>query len=288
MEICDFIYHRPTSLGEACRLGRELGPRARYLAGGTELLADLKQQRDHTPLVISLGAIGELAEIREEDGALWIGAAAKLQDIAESPIVRQRFDALPEAILKMAARQIRHRASIGGNFCGGVPSADAPPICIAGGAELVIASEGGRRKIAAEAFFHGVRRVDLQQGEVLAALRIPAQPPGSGSSYQRFQLRQATALAVAGVAARLVVKGNAIVEARVVLGAVAPVPMVASDTGAWLAGKPATSETFEEAGRLAAAEARPISDLRGSAAYRLSLVEVLTTRALAGAMSRCK
>lgn len=288
MEICDFIYHRPGTIAQACRLGVELGPEARFLAGGTELLADLKQQRDRTPLVISLGAIPELSQIRVQEGELWIGAAAKLQDVADSAVVRERFPALSEAIQKMAARQIRHRASIGGNFCGGVPSADTPPICIAGGARVEIAGPGGARTLEAQAFFLGPRKVSLQTGEVLAALRIPAQPAHSGACYQRFQLRQATALAVAGVAARVVLEGTTLREVRLALGAVAPVPLLAQETGAWLAGRPSTPETFAEAGRRAAAEARPISDLRGTSEYRRGLVETLTARALGDAAARAR
>ncbi|MDY0004436.1 MAG: xanthine dehydrogenase family protein subunit M, partial [Polyangia bacterium] len=265
-----------------------LGPEARFLAGGTELLADLKQQRDHTPQVISLASLSELAEIRVEGDDLWIGAAAKLQDIAESPLVLERFPALPEAILKMAARQIRHRASIGGNFCGGVPSADTPPICIAGGASCEIAGPEGKRAVSAEAFFKGVRKVDLRGGEVLAAIRIPSQGSGSGACYQRFQLRRATALAVAGVAARVLLDGKKIREARLVLGAVAPVPLVAKSASEWLAGRPAVPGSFEEAGRMASAEARPISDLRGSDGFRRGLVETLTARALLDATARAR
>lgn len=285
MEICDFEYHRPTTLAEACRLGAELGPEVRYLAGGTELLADLKQQRDATPHVVSLSGIPELGAIRDLGGGLHLGATAKLQDILESPVVRQRFPGLAHAISQMAARQIRQRASIGGNFCGGVPSADTPPICIAAGATVAITGPDGERTLPAEDFFQGVRQTALKPGEVLTAVVIPALPAGSAARYARFQLRQATALAVAGVAAWVRREGDQVAEAKVVLGALAPVPRVAAQTSAWLAGQPATEATWEAAGERAAAEARPISDLRGSAEHRRSLANSLTVRALRAALA---
>ena len=288
MEICDFAYYKPDTLAEACKLGKDLGPEARYLAGGTELLADLKQQRDHTPHVISLAGIPDLDAIREQDGGLYIGATAKLQDIADSPLVKDAFPALSEAISMMAARQIRNRGSMGGNFCSGVPSADTPPIAIAGEASCVIAGPDGERRLPAEAFFLGPRKIALSSGEVLTAILIPKQPAGSGACYQRFQLRQATALAVVGVAVRVVMKGDAIASARVVLGAAAPVPMLAADTNAWLEGQPGTEETFVQAGAKAAAEAKPISDLRGSADNRRDLVNSLTVRALRDAVARAR
>ncbi len=288
MEICDFAYYKPDTLAEACKLGAELGPDARYLAGGTELLADLKQQRDHTPHVISLAGIPDLDAIREQDGGLYLGATAKLQDIADSPLVKGAFPALSEAISMMAARQIRNRGSMGGNFCSGVPSADTPPIAIAGEASCVIAGPDGERRLPAEEFFLGPRKIALSPGEVLSAILIPKQPAGSGARYQRFQLRQATALAVVGVAARVVMKGETIASARVVLGAAAPVPMLAADTNAWLAGKPGTEETFVQAGAKAAAEAKPISDLRGSADNRRDLVNSLTVRAVRDAVARAR
>lgn len=288
MEICDFAYYRPQSLQEASELVARLGPEARFLAGGTELLADLKQQRDQTPHVISLADVPGLDAIRVEQGDLVIGATARLQQVADSPLVQAHFAPLTETIERMAALQIRHRATIGGNFCGAVPSADTPPICIAAGATVTVGNGQGDRTMPAEAFFRGVRETALEPGELLISITIPVQPDASGARYERFQLRKATALAVVGVAARLVLDGEQIAGARVALGAVAPVPLLASETSEWLVGKPADEPTFTEAGRRAAAEAKPISDLRASAEYRRELVDRLTVRALAEAAKRAR
>ena len=286
MEICDFAFHQPTTLSEACKLGRKYGPDARFLAGGTELLPDLKQQRDTAQHVIELRLIPSLKEIREEGQLLRIGAAASLSEIAESPAVRSVFPALAEAILTMAAVQIRNRGTLGGNFCGAIPSADTPPICIAGEAKVRLVGADGERIMPAEEFFVAPRETVLQPGELLVEVVIPAQPKNSGASYQRFALRRATALAVAGVAARVDLSDGKICKARVVLGAVAPVPMLAVACGEALVGEAPSEGLFAGAADVAGGEARPITDLRGSMEFRRELVKVLTLRALREAAAR--
>ncbi len=285
MEICDFAFHRPTSLAEATELGLRFGPNARFLAGGTELLPDLKQHKDETQHLIDLRSLDSLRSIRIEGEKLRIGATATLSEIEESPQVLETFPALAEAIRTMAAVQIRNRGTIGGNFCGGVPSADTPPICIAAGAEVRIVDPKGERSLPAESFFLGPRRVALEPGELLAEIRIPVPPEGSGASYQRFALRKATALAVVGVAARIDLAGGKILYARLALGAVAPVPLLAS-CAERLRGERPSEEIYAEVADAAAEEARPIADLRGTLEFRRDLVRVLTVRALRAAVSR--
>jgi carbon-monoxide dehydrogenase medium subunit len=288
MEICDFVYHRPATRMEACSLGLRLGDNARFLAGGTELLPDLKQHRDTTQHLIDLNGIPGLREIRKEDGYISIGAMATLDAIAESDGVRELFPALAEAILMMAAVQVRNRGTLAGNFCGGVPSADTPPICIAARGEVRIAGSEGERAAGAESFFIAPRRVDLRPGEIMTEIRLPIPPGGAGMRYERFALRRATALAVAGVAACLRMDGPSILDARVVLGAVAPVPMLAVRCMEILIGQAAEEKLFERAADLAAEEARPISDLRGSAEFRRRIVRTLTLRALRSAATRAQ
>lgn len=288
MEICDFVYHRPTSRVEACSLGLQFGENARFLAGGTELLPDLKQHRDTTQHLIDLNGIPGLGEIREDGGHLMIGALAGLNAIAESAVVRDVLPALAEAILTMAAVQVRNRGTLAGNFCGGVPSADTPPICIAARGEVCISGTQGDRAVQAEDFFVSPRRVALRPGEIMTGIRMPVPTQDAGLRYERFALRRATALAVAGVAAYLRTDGQVILEARLVLGAVAPVPMLAVRSQQLLVGQPATETVFERAASMAAEEARPITDLRGSAEFRRQLVRTLTLRALRAAAARTR
>lgn len=288
MEIADFTYHRPATLAEACELGRRHGKEARFLAGGTELLVDLKKKRDAAHHLISLRDIPKLGEIHSDNGNLRIGGLAKLAELEESPVVQSVFPALAEGIGRLGSTHIRNQATIGGNFCGAVPCADTPPICIAGGARLRISSVDSEREVAAEEFFLNPRETVLDGGEILKEILIPAQPPASGVSYQRFSLRRGSALSVAAVAARIVLEGAAIAGARVVLGAVAPVPLLARDCSRSLEGGAPSDDLFTRAAKVAAAEAKPITDLRGSEAFRRDLVEALTLRALRDATERAR
>jgi CO/xanthine dehydrogenase FAD-binding subunit len=288
MVLCDFSYHRPESLAEAHALSRRLGPAALYLAGGTEIIPDFRRGADAASHLIALDRIADLASIATSAGHLRIGAMATIREVAAATEVRRFLPALAEAALSVGSPQIRNLATIGGNFCRAVPCADTPPPCIAAGARLRIAGENGIRVVTADAFFVGPRKTLLEPGEILLEIVIPAQPPSSGVSYQRFARRRGSALAVASVAARLVLDGDRIASARVALGSVAPVPMLAERTTAILEGERATDDVFARAAAEAAAEALPITDIRGTAAFRRHLVEVLARRAFADAAHRAR
>jgi carbon-monoxide dehydrogenase medium subunit len=288
MRICDFAYHRPQSVAEACELARELGDRALFLAGGTELIPDFKRGSDDAQHLISLRDIPGLAEIRDSGEYLVIGSMTRLDAIASSAAVRSAFPVLAEAAAQVGGVQIRHQATIGGNFCRAVPCADTPPPCIAGEARVRVSGSKGDRLMPAEEFFTGPRKNALGHGEILLEVLIPRQPARAGSSYQRFSLRRGSSLAVAAVAARVVLDGDTVDSARIALGAVAPVPLLATRAARALAGRPLSDETIAEAARTAAEEAQPITDLRGSEEYRRQLVEVLTARALVAAAERAR
>ena len=286
MAITAIAYHRPASLAEACELGRRLGADAAFLAGGTELLPDYQRERETARHLIALDTIGELHGIRVDGTTLRIGALATVAQVASSPLVRQWFPPLAEAARAIGSPQIRSRATIGGNFCRAVPCADTPPSAVVAGARLRLVGPGGERQLDAADFFVGPRQTVLQPGEVLVEIVLPAQPEHSGASYQRFARRQGPALAVAAVAARVELKGRTIVGARIALGAVAPVPLLATRAAAVLVGQVASTELFALAAAVSADEALPITDLRGSAAFRHELVTVLTRRALTEATAR--
>jgi carbon-monoxide dehydrogenase medium subunit len=288
MEICDYTYHRPKSLAAACELGRTFGSEGRYLAGGTELIVDLKNKRDRADHVISLQDVTELKEIFQAGDVLHIGALATLSEVAEATAVRAAFPVLREAVLSMGGVQIRNQGTIGGNFCRAVPCADTPPICIAAGARLKVIGAESERTIPAEDFFLGPRQTVLQPDEILVEIQIPAQPQTSGASYQRFSLRRGLALAVASVAAVVVLEDKKIRAARVVLGSVAPLPLLVGECSQFLVGQVPTDDLFRRTSACAAAAAQPITDLRGSEAYRRELVEVLTLRALTKAATRAR
>jgi carbon-monoxide dehydrogenase medium subunit len=281
-----FEYHRPATLAEACQLGRTHHSVACFLAGGTELVVDLKQERVSVGHVISLRDIEGLDRIRVEDDFLRIGAMVKLADVAQSEEVAEHFPALREAVSAIGSIQIRNMGTIGGNFCGGVPCADSPPVCIAGEARLRIVGTDGEREVAAAEFFRSPREAVLDPGELLTEILIPVQPDDSGTSYQRFSLRRGSALAVASVAARIVLDEGVISDARVVLGAVAPVPLLAVECAGILIGERPVGDLFQQAAKVAAGEAKPITDIRGSRSFRKDLVQILALRALNEATAR--
>lgn len=286
MEIPALQYHRPSSIRQACELGGQLGAEARYLAGGTDLLIDLKQRRVQLQHVVSLDALSELREIKVDGSGVRIGALVTLTQIAESEVVREHAPALAEAILTMAAVQIRNRATIGGNFCAAVPCADTPPVCIAYGGSVRLVSASAERTVASEAFFLMPRRSVLEPGELMTEVILPLRRSGRGAAYARFSRRRSMSLAVAAVAACVDIAGGVIASARIAMTSVAPTPFVAGESSALLAGKAPSDDLIHKAAQAAASEARPISDLRGSAAYRRDLVEVLARRALRTAIDR--
>jgi len=286
MSLGRFQYHQPTTTAEACALGQQYGRKAAYLAGGTELLVDLRSGRKKLCHVISLGNLDELKHITTDGDTLHVGALVPLSCIAEAAEVREFFPALCDAIETMAGRQIRNRGTMGGNFCCGVPCSDTPPIACAAGASVVLRGPDGARTVVASEFVLAPRVTVLQPGEILTEICLPRQPDDSGGSFQRFALRRGSALAVASAAVWVRLAQGAIAEARVFLGSVGPVPLAAPNTVALLTGETPSDELFARAGAEAAAEAQPISDLRGSAQYRRDVVAVLVTRALNEACAR--
>jgi len=288
MSLGRFHYHQPSTTAEACALGVQYGRKSAFLAGGTELLVDLRSGRKSVCHVISLGGLDELKHITRQDGVLRIGALVCLSDIAESDDVKAAFPALSDAIETMAGRQIRNLGTMGGNFCCGVPCSDTPPIACAANAEVVLTGPDGQRSVAAHEFVLAPRVTVLNPGEILIEIRIPQQPSGSGASFQRFALRKGSALAVASVAVWVRMDNQTIAEARIYLGSVGPTPLSATESVALLIGKSPTPELFDTVGAMAATEAQPISDLRGSEQYRREVVQVLTARALTQACERAK
>jgi carbon-monoxide dehydrogenase medium subunit len=252
------------------------------------LLVDLRSGRKSICHVISLGELDELKHITMDDDVLRIGSMVTLSDIAESETVRGLFPALSEAIETMAGRQIRNLGTMGGNFCCGVPCSDTPPISCAVDAKVVLTGPDGDRTVAAREFVIAPRVTIRQPGEILTEIRFLRQPAGSGVSFQRFSLRRGSALAVASVAARVHLENKTIKDASIYLGSVGPTPLPAVEASLLLVGGSPSEELFAKAGTKAAAEAQPISDLRGSEHYRRDLVRVLTLRALDQACRRAE
>jgi len=288
MRLPELSYHRPTSVSQACALAASLGEGARFLAGGTELLTELKRGRDDVRHLVSLTGIPTLKRIRRGDDLLRVGGLVSLEAVARSDVIRESYPVLAEAAAHIGCLQIREQGTIGGNFCGAVPCADTPPACLVGGARVKIAGPGGERALPAEEFFLGPRETVLGTGDVLLEILIPVPPEGFGAAYERFALRKGMAVAVASVAAGLLLGGGTITAARLSLGAVAPVPLLAEAAAAELVGNAPSADVFARAADAAGAEARPICDVRGSEEYRRDVVTVLARRALERALVRAE
>lgn len=287
MILSDIRFHAPRTLFEAIQLLSDLKD-ARVMAGGTDLLVDLKQGIVRVRDVISLQDIQELKGVEKKGERIRIGASTSPKDILSSTLIIKNFPALAEAAGSMASPQVRALATIGGNITSAVPSADLPPTLIAADASVELRCSRSSRTILLSEFFTGPRETVCRAGELLTSIFLPLPPPNTGISYMRFTLREANALAVASVASRLTLKSGKIEKAAIVLGAVAPTPVLALKTSKFLRTKTPSPEIFEEAAAIAKEEGKPISDIRGSAWYRKELVQVLTRRSLSEAFERAR
>ena len=277
----DFVYERPETIGEAIDAMRAHDALA--LAGGTDLVPQLREGRRRTARIVDLKHIPEMSEITVlPDGCVQIGAAVTATAIARHAVIVADYPAVAESAQLIGGVQVQNRASLGGNICNAAPSADGVPALICHGAQALIAGPEGTREMPVEAIFIGPGRTTLAPGELLLALRLPPAWRNAAGAYRRFTPRREMDIAIAGAAAWLRLSADGVIaEARVALASVAPTPIRAPTAERKLVGARPAAGLFEEAGRLAAQDARAISDTRGSAGYRATLVEVLVARALA-------
>lgn len=263
------------------------GGEVMMVAGGTDLLPQMKNGLVKPARVVDLSGVHDLQRLEiDGDGALHIGAAVTARVLELSPIVRDGFLGIAEGAGVIGSYQVRNLATIGGNVCNAAPSADVSPPLVAMDAVVVIAGPDGQRMLPISDFFQGVRRTALQPGELVVEFVIPAAAAGSGGTYLRHTPRRELDIAVVGVGTQLTIQDGRCTKARIALGAVAPVIVRASEAEASLEGQEVTTELLDKAATLAVSSARPISDQRGSAEYRLHLVRVLTRRTLQTAFER--
>ncbi len=286
MIIPEFEYLSPQTLPEACALLAQYGDSAKVLAGGSDLLVKMKDGLMQPAYLVSLKNLDTLKAIRyQERTGVIIGALATHNEVMTNSILQEKYRSVCEAAHSMAADQIRNIGTAGGNLVNAVPSADLPPILIALDAKVRIVGPNGEKTVALEEFFLGPGKTVLGNGEILTEIIIPDQPT-TGSNYIKFGLRRAGALAVAGVASSVTVSQGTCQDARIVLGAVAPTPLRARQAENVLRGNKISQELIDEAGKVAAEESKPITDIRGSIEYRRNLVNVLTRRSLKAAIEK--
>lgn len=283
-----FDYAAPLSVAEAVGL-LTAHPSARLLAGGTDLLVQLRAGRKETDLVVDAKRIPELNALHYDPAhGLTLGSAVPCYRIYRDKTVARAYPSLVEVASLIGGTQIQGRASIGGNVCNAAPSADSIPLLIALGATCRIAGPRGSRDVAVEDFCVAPGRTVLQPGELLVSLHLPAPAPHSGARYLRFIPRNEMDIAVAGVGVEVVLENGRFRSARVALAAVAPTPLYVREAGETLAGSPVDEASIAAAAEIARKSARPITDMRGTSDYRSHLCAVLTRRALEAAVERAR
>lgn len=277
----NFNYFAPKSLPEVHDILARYSEGGFLMAGGTDLMVQMKSKEIAPRCVIDLKGLG-LSYIKHTGQGLAIGATTSLHEIESSPLIKVRCPVLAATCSDMASYSIRHLGTIGGNLCNAAPSADTAPPLIVLGSSVKIDGPDGEHVISVEDMFKGPGETVLKKGEVLTEIQIPDLPPNAGAVYLKSKRSEGMDLALVGVAVCLVMESSGAIcqEARIALGAVALTPVRAAAAEKVLRGSVLSEDLFEEAAEKAKEAALPITDVRGSAEYREALVQILTRDAL--------
>lgn len=277
-------YFEPKSVSEALSLLKKHGARARVVAGGTDVLVDMRF-KDEPPCLINLKRIPDMSYIREQNGSLLIGPLTTIREIETSRLVKERFPVLWGASHQFASLQIRNTATIGGNICRASPAGEmlAPLLVMEAKVRMTLPKE--EKSIALDSFFTGPGKTVLGAEGLVTEIRIPRPPRESGGVYLKHAVRGAMDIAMVGVAILVTpdARRGLVRDVRIGLGAVAPTPIRARKAEKHLRGKAFGDKLIREAAKTAASESNPISDHRGSAEYRTWIIEALTRRGLSEA-----
>jgi carbon-monoxide dehydrogenase medium subunit len=290
MAMVKFEYLKPTSIDEAISLHQGHGERARYIAGGTDVMTKIKEGKISPRYLISLRHIQGLDPVSFQNGELRIGSMVTHRDLERSPTIRGHFPIVTDAVRNIGSVQIRNVATIGGNIVNAVPSADGAIPLIAPGAEVRMRGPKGERNMPLEDLSIGPGQTLLEPGEIVLEFVVPEGPPRTGGAYCKHTRRAAMELPILGVAV-VVSLGEDMktcTGARIGLGVLAPTPMRARGAEAVLEGSKMTRKTLAEAGRVAAEECRARDSVRGEAWYRRAMVEVLVPRMARLAIERVR
>jgi aerobic carbon-monoxide dehydrogenase medium subunit len=282
-----FEYHVPQTLDEAIALLARLGEGAKILAGGQSLLPAMRFRLASPEVLVDINRLRDLSYVEERGDHLAIGALTREHQLEESPVVARSYPLLLDTARVVADPLVRNRATVGGNLAHADPANDHPATMLAYDATIAARGPAGTRTIPIDHFFVGLFENSLQPGEVLTEIRIPKTAPGSGGAYLKLE-RKVGDYAVAAVAVQLQLAGGVVGGVRIGLTNVGPVPARAQNAEAALAGKVATDDVVEAAGRAAAAECDPSADLRGEVDYKRDMVRVLTKRAVRRAIERAQ
>ncbi|MBR1672359.1 MAG: FAD binding domain-containing protein [Fretibacterium sp.] len=282
-----FEIFTPATVNEASALARRYSAEARLLAGGTDVYVMMREGKMQAKYLIDIKGIPGLAGISVlEDGGLRIGAATTFSEIVSSEYVRRNYPSFLDGMGKIGSLQVRNVATIGGNICNAIPSADSVPILLCLDAQLEAQSERGKRLIPLAGFYRGFRSTALEEGEVVTALLVPSVLKGGCSAYYKFTRRRALDIALFGVSVALEMDGDVCRKARVAMATAAPMPVRVEAVEEYLTGKELTDEVLREAGMVARDAISPRSSVRSSGEYRKQLAKALLPRAARAALQR--
>jgi aerobic carbon-monoxide dehydrogenase medium subunit len=283
----DIQYVSPRTLDEAVRAFAAAGSAARILAGGTDLLVQMRSGAVKPRLIVDVKKIAEMTAIEEtSDGGFRVGAAVPGAVMAEHPRFGKVWPGVLEAVNLIGSTQVQGRASAGGNLCNSSPAADSVPAMIAAGAIATVAGPNGRRELPVEQVPAGPGRTTLKPGEILVSFTLPPRPPGSADAYLRMIPRTEMDIAVVGCGVSLTLKDGVCTSARVGLGAVAPTVLLVEAAAQALIGSQLDDAALNAAAAACSAACRPIDDKRGTIAYRTKIAGVLLRRTAAIAAQR--
>jgi len=272
-------YHTPESFEDASAIAAAAGGVTRFLAGGTDVLVQLRSDMVTPDDLIDIKKIAGVHDIAR-DGEGWrIGAAVSGAEMSEHPELAGDWPGVVEAMDLIGSTQVQGRATLTGNLCNGSPAADSVPAMIAAGATVSVVGPNGTREIAAEDVPTGPGKTSLTKGEVVTAVNLPARGAGGGDAYLRFIPRTEMDIAVVGCGISLTRDGDTITAARVSLGAVAPTALLVADAAAALVGSTLDDTALDKLAAAAEAACNPITDKRGTIKFRTHVAGVLAKRA---------
>ena len=282
-------YEAPDTIEAAAKLLAAESGDARVLAGGTDLLVQIRSEILNPALIVDIKKIAEMRQIKEEGGGFRVGAAVSGAELKEHSKLSKVWPGVVEAANLIGSTQIQGRATMGGNLCNGSPAADSVPALIAAAAVAAVVGPNGRRELKVEDIMLAPRKLALTKGEIIASFMLPARPPKARDAYLRFIPRTEMDIAVVGCGISLAIDGSGTcTAARVSLGAVAARPLLVEDAAKALIGTKVDDSALAKLEAAARAACKPIDDKRGSIEFRIDVAGVLARRTALIALERAR
>ncbi len=282
-------YETPDTAEKASQMLAADTGHARILAGGTDLLVQIKTDVLDPSVIIDIKRIGEMRKVTSDATHFKIGAAVTGAELKEHDALRAAWPGIVEAANLIGSTQVQGRATLGGNLCNGSPAADSVPALIAAGARAQIVGPNGRRELPVEDVMIGVRKLALSKGEIIVSFTVPVRPKHGGDAYLRFIPRTEMDIAVVGCGVALVLDASGTcTAARLSLGAVAERPLLVADAAKALIGTKVDAKALDAAAAAASAACRPIDDKRGTKEFRVKVAAVLARRTIQIALDRAQ